>query len=84
MTGCPGSVTETVYVKGVVVVEVWPRSASNKRRRAPLEGGVEVVALGIGTRIFTWPDEESNLVEPPPFGAVMVIWDADDILGASR
>ena len=85
VTGSAGSVTETVYVSGVPGLPVFttPRSASSRRRRAPLEGGVAVVELGIGKITLTWPLLESN-VFVPPFWSVSVIFDAEEIFGASR
>ena len=64
-------------------MEVAPRSASNKRRRAPLEGGVEVVALGMGKSTLICPEKESKVL-PWLFWSVIVILDAEVILGASR
>src|SRR5262249_36451075 len=54
VTGWPGSVTETVYVKGVADPPGTPaKSTSSNRTRAPLEGGGVLPAGGTGKRNFT-------------------------------
>src|ERR1700676_3214861 len=66
VTGSPGSLIETVYISGVAELVVPPpRSDSNRRRRAPLEAGVVVVAVGIGIMTLNWLELESNFLNPP-------------------
>src|ERR1051326_718393 len=84
VTGCPGSVTENVYVSGVADPPATPaKSPSSSRTLAPIEGGGVLPLVGTGKITFTCPDADVN-VFVPPFWSVNVMIDADEILGASK
>ena len=79
VTGWPGSVTEIV----TGLASALARFAANRRTRAPVEGGLGTVAVGIGNRTLIWPDVDVSVVRPL-FASVKVMIEAEEMFGASR
>src|SRR5579859_5676634 len=75
VTGWPGSVTE------IVIGPASPKSLAVRRMRAPIDGGLVTVAVGIGNRTLIWPGKTGfwTLV-----ASVIVMSEAEEIFGASR
>src|SRR5579862_4454548 len=79
VTGSPASVT--AIVMGLKIGGV--RLLEKRRTRAPVEGGLVTVPVGIGKRILTWPFAELiGVTWPAP--SVRVICEAEEMLGALR
>src|SRR5580704_17924265 len=77
VTGSPESVTVTVTGPGAV------KLFAKRRMRAPVEGGLVTVPVGIGNRILTWPLAELIGVTPL-CASVSVICEAEERFGALR
>src|SRR5579864_5596528 len=77
VTGSPGSVTETVTGPAPA------RLFENKRTRAPIDGGLVTVPVGMGKSTLSWPAAELSTVWLLP-ASVNVMMDAEEMFGAFK